>query len=67
MRNLKYNFKSAISNEILDGFLWNKAYSEAHLFGFLGKGSKLRFIEGFMCRVSKYLQGAKLIGWKSLI
>ena len=67
MGNLKYNFKFAISDELLDGISRNKFYLKEQLIGFTQKGRKLRIIARFICMSSEYLHNAKMIGWKSLL
>ena len=67
MGNLKYNFKFAISDELLDGISQNKFYLKEQLIGFTQIGSELRIIARFICMNSEYLHTAKMIGWKSLL
>ena len=66
MGNLKYNFKSAILDELLDEILRIQFYWKLAI-GFTQKGSNLKIIARFACMGSEYMHDANIISWKSLL
>jgi len=66
MGNLKYDFKSAISDELLDEILRLQFYWKLAI-GFTQKGSNLKIIARFACMDRDYMHDANIINWKSLL